>query len=258
MGKRRYTTLDCSPDGSFVAAALESGRIELWDTEKREIKHVVPRIWEASLYSIKVSSNGEVMAVVHSNGCTILRNTGKEFQERMFSGIRWNHSRVFFSPNNQVMALVNREGIYFEDATWFGDKHGQASNRISGVSFTRDSRIIFSLDGKLAAFVMPDSEIRLCGTGQGEEMRVLKGHLGIVTSVAFSPIPPLLASASRDHTVILWDTEKGEKLCTLIAHSDSVTKVAFSPNGELVATASSDGRVGLWNVSRWKNGKDQG
>ena len=246
-----YSELECSSDGSSVAVPLANDSIELWDTEKGEIKHVFPRTWKATPDSIKLSSNGELLAVTHSAGCTILSNTGKEAQERMFPGIPWNHSRVFFSPKNQVMALVNWQGIYFGDETWFGDKHGQPSNRISGVSFTPDSRIIFSLDGKLAAFVMPDSEIRLCGTGQGEKMRVLKGHSGYVTSVAFSPISPLLASASRDHTVILWDTEKGEKLCTLIAHSDRVTKVAFSPNGELVATASLDGRVGLWNVSQW-------
>ena len=108
-----YTGLECSSDGSLVAAALEVGSIELRDTEKREIKHVYPCTLNVALHSIKLSSNGEVMAVVHSHGCTILRNTGKEFQGRMFSGVPWSHSRGFFSPNNQVMALANDEGILF-------------------------------------------------------------------------------------------------------------------------------------------------
>ena len=252
--KRSLTTLDCSPDGSLVAAALENDSIELRDTEKGEIKHVFPCTWKSRSHRIKLSSNGEVMAVVHSTGCTILRNTGKGFQEHMISDDP--SSRVLFSPNNQVMALANREGIFFGDKAWFGDKHGQASKCISEFSLESSWPIVFSRDGKLAAFVIPYSGITLCNTGQGEEMRVLKGHSAWLMSLAFSPISPLLASASSD-TVTLWDTEKGERLCTLIAHSHRVTRVAFSPNGELVATASSHGEVGLWNVSRWKNGKDQ-
>ena len=247
--------LDCSPDGSLVAAVLENDSIELRDTEKGEIKHVFPCTWKAKAHRIKLSSNGEVMAVVHSAGCTIFRDTGKEYQERMLSDDEW--SRVFFSPNHQVMALASGGEIFFGDKAWFGDKHGQASKCISEFLPNLSCPIVFSRDGNLAAFVIPDFEITLCNTGQGEEMRVLKGHSGKVTNVAFSPISPLLASASEDHTVILWDTEKGEKLCTLIAHSNVVTDVAFSPNGELVATASRDGIVRLWNVSRWNNRKDQ-
>ena len=247
-----FTELECSSDGRLVAAALGDGSIKLWDTEIGEIKSIFPSTWKATPRSIKLSSDGEVMAVVHSAGCTILWTRGRKVQERMFSGAPSSAQPVVFSPNNQVMALAGRKGIFLiGDEAWFGNEHGQASKRISEFPDFLPSGIVFSRDSKLAAFVMPDSEVRLCDTGQEKEMRVLKGHSDHVSSVAFSPISPLLASASHDHTVILWDTEKGEKLCTLRAHSYRVTKVGFSPNGELVATASSDGRVGLWNVSQW-------
>ena len=241
------TKLGCSSDGSLVAAALENDSVELWDTEKREIKHVFPCRWRATLHSIQLSSNGEVMAVVHDDG----------LRERTFSGVPWSANPVFFSPNNQVMALVNDKAIFWGHEARFWDNHEKASKRIPGFSLHYSSRIVFSRDGKSAALVKSDSAIRLDKPGQGEEIRVLKGHSDNVTSVAFSPISPLLASASRDHRVILWDTEKGEKLCILKAYSDAVKDVAFSPNGEYVATASADGMVGLWNVSRWKNRKDQ-
>ena len=254
MGERLSITLTCSPDGSLVAASLENDSIELRDTETGETRHVFPCTWKDQSRRIKLSSNGEVIAVVHNDGCTILRDTGKEYQERMFSSDGpW--SQVSFSPNNQVMALANDEGIFFGDETWLGDKHGQTSKRIPPSSFDV-ADIVFSRDSKLAALVARDSMIRLINTGKGEEMRVLKGHSEIVYSVAFSPISPLLASASFDRTVILWDTEKGEKLCTIIAHSNRILKVAFSPNGEFVATASDDGTVGLWNVSRWMRNKN--
>ena len=139
-----YTGLECSSDGSLVAAALEVGSIELRDTEKREIKHVFPRTLNVALHSIKLSSNGEVMAVVHSHGCTILRNTGKEFQGRMFSDLPSWDVYLLFSPNNQVMAVVTQRGIFLIwDEAWFGDKHGQAPKRISGYPQNSSSRIVF-------------------------------------------------------------------------------------------------------------------
>jgi len=45
--------------------------------------------------------------------------------------------------------------------------------------------------------------------------QVLSGHEGPVAGLAFSPVGPLLASASWDHTLRTWDVfaGKGEPEC---------------------------------------------
>jgi WD40 repeat protein len=74
----------------------------------------------------------------------------------------------------------------------------------------------------------------------------LHGHLGSVTSVAWSE-DGQLASGSEDDTVILWDLEHGMPGKTLRGHSEVVRSVAWSASGQL-ASASADNTVILWDL----------
>ena len=68
-----------------------------------------------------------------------------------------------------------------------------------------------------------------------------------LNSIAFSPINPLLASASVDSTVQLWDLNTNVLQATLQGHTSDVLSVAFNSDGSLLASGSADGTVRLWN-----------
>ena len=79
-------------------------------------------------------------------------------------------------------------------------------------------------------------------------MRVLRGHVGHVIAVAFSPNGKLLATGSTDGTGGLWRVADGFHIATLVGHTSAVTSVAFDPSGDYVATGSHDKTIRIWNT----------
>ena len=78
------------------------------------------------------------------------------------------------------------------------------------------------------------------------------GHNSGVTSVAFHPSAPLLATGSFDKTVKLWllssDNSSATCVATLKGHSSTVNSVAFHPRAPLLATGSHDNTAKLWRL----------
>jgi WD40 repeat protein len=86
---------------------------------------------------------------------------------------------------------------------------------------------------------------------RGEQSR-LRGHLGAVTAVVFSPDGKWLASAGADHTIKLWNSTSGKEVFTLKSHSHRLTSLAFSPDGVRLISGSVDQTVRVWDASSGK------
>lgn len=73
----------------------------------------------------------------------------------------------------------------------------------------------------------------------GEEVPLLTGYTGFVSSLAYSPNGHTLASADEDGTVRLWNTRTEQLIAPLAGHTDWVTSVAYSPDGNTLVSGGS-------------------
>jgi WD40 repeat protein len=84
------------------------------------------------------------------------------------------------------------------------------------------------------------------------QTHTLRGHRGVVMTVAFAPDGKVLATGGMDATIRLWDVSTGKQKHVLAGHRSWVNGLAFSKDGKLLASASSDATVKLWDVSKRK------
>jgi WD40 repeat protein len=82
----------------------------------------------------------------------------------------------------------------------------------------------------------------------GQVNRELKGHVGRVGAIAFSPDGGRVATGSTDGTARVWKVADGELVTILPGHENYVTDVEFRPDGNLIATASRDGRARIFDA----------
>jgi WD40 repeat protein len=75
---------------------------------------------------------------------------------------------------------------------------------------------------------------------------ILTGHRDRVTSVSFSRLGGLLATASLDHDARIWDVATGKQLGGSLQHNTAVHNAQFSPDARWLITAAS--KAGLWDV----------
>jgi serine/threonine protein kinase len=80
------------------------------------------------------------------------------------------------------------------------------------------------------------------------QQKVLYGHSGEVTSVAWSPDNLHLASGSADNSVRLWNVELGQSQ-TYNGHSQAVLSVAWSSDSSLLASGGKDATIRIWDNS---------
>ena len=129
-----------------------------------------------------------------------------------------------------------------ESAKWHLPKGAKARLGKGKINAIRNSP-----DGNRRAVATPVG-IWLYDTHTDKEIDLLIGHMGSISSLAYSPDSLTLATGSEDKTVRVWDAYTGAHKYTLEKHTESVTSLAFSPDGNLLVSGDKDATIFVWDV----------
>jgi len=83
---------------------------------------------------------------------------------------------------------------------------------------------------------------------EGKELKILKGHSGLVRAIDITPDGKMAVSGADDHTCILWNLESGEVINIMKDHTNWVRAVCISPNGKKAISGSADNTCILWDL----------
>jgi WD40 repeat protein len=122
------------------------------------------------------------------------------------------------------------------------------SGRLYAAALSPDGRTL-----AVGGWALTDiGSIYVISVTSGRVERVLKGHTGVVNSLAYAASakgPTLLASGSADNTARIWDVATGECQRLLEGHTDLVQSVVFGPEASRLAAASYDKTARIWSVA---------
>ena len=161
-----------SSDGQSLASLSTCGTLQVWDVSKGAVLYTLKR-GNCSSFD---PSNMEIAAAFSANGKLLASGSG----------------------NGAVRIWNLDSGTLLSTLT--GHKSG-----IESSAFSPDGTVLASGSGLDESDITPnDYTIRLWNTTDGTSLNVLKGHNGIVQSLAFSPDGNLLISGSGDGTIRIW------------------------------------------------------
>lgn len=151
------------------------------------------------------------------------------------------------SPNQEWLVAGGRTTVELwktSDDTQVKLLHAPAG--AAAVAFNHNSSRLAVANGKPAAL---DKVLVWKAPFDGPNV-VLEGHVGLVSTLAFSALDPqLLATGGGDRMLLLWSLDKPAVPLAFRGHRDYISQLAFSPDGKHLAAAGGERTVVLWDVA---------
>lgn len=237
-----------SPDGHWLAAGGEQGKIALFERESGKLNLLQAEAGNAvDVYGVAFHPKQPWLYAGGTDGRIIRWQLPKDGQAAQILQ-SWQAGRVeslALSPDGEVLASGHGDG----SIRLWQTGNGKPIHTLTGhTGLIGAGGLAFSPDGGTLASASYDGTARIWDWRNGKSLRELKGHTDDVHGVAFSLDGKLLATSSKDQSIRLWDVGTGQARQVLQGHSDKVYGLQFVAGGRLLASSSDDQTIRLWDL----------
>jgi WD40 repeat protein len=277
------SSINFSPDGSFLLAGFTDGSFRIMDPETYLPSLEVTGAHYKAVHAMDMTPDMEILLSAGHSSIKLWDRTGNHLHD-------WNgHATTVWnaelSPDGRwaVSSAMNKTFLLWdveknqisehmrghEDICMcacfdpFSRLIASGSNDLTINIWDLESRqviatlqgptgdiydLAFSPDGHLLAVCSKDHSVRLYEWETAAMRHLLKGHNGTVMEAAFSPDGKYLVTGSADQSVILWDVSSGDNIYQFVEHGGAVTDLVFHPDGLSFFSISTAGDLTRWSV----------
>ena len=235
-----------STDGKLLAVAglLRGERVDLWALDSRT--HL------ATLQApvgqlVAFSPRGDLLAADGPDGEIRLYEAGSA---NLVSRVRQTNAQLVtlrFSPDGSMLASLGRPGGV---TVWNVDDRTHRWQFPASSFHYHLGRLDFSPDNRALAIGEAAGQLRVVDLGTGALRFEVAAHPEAVSSVAWSPAGPVIATGSGYSLgqIQLWDAEFGAAVGSLEGHTSWISALVFSSDGQRLYSASADQTIRIWAV----------
>ncbi|MDA8744216.1 serine/threonine protein kinase [Rubripirellula amarantea] len=234
-------SIDFTPDGKNIAAAIEDGSIRIWNVD------------DQTLLKSFNAHRGITWMVVYHPTLPLLMSSGDDGAVRLWNSETYDVVKewkmvdsvrgVAFSPDGAKIAAGNRAGELRVFDIESGDE--LAANNYDAAIMGVD----YSTDGKLVATIGSDKLVRLFDLTTLTERNVLSGHSGPIYGVKFNGKGPLVASVGWNKNIHVWNAQTGNETMSLDGSEGDIWGVAFCSDGSHLITGEQQGATRVWDLA---------